>query len=54
MRTSDADKREIIEIISQKCKATNRKEFKFFQSYYNKTKVGMDFKEIKALSINEV
>ena len=54
MRISDSDKREIIEIISQKCKATNRKEFKFFQSYYNKTKVGMDFKEINALSINEI
>lgn len=35
IKTSRADKREIIEIIQRKCRENNRTDFKFFQAYYS-------------------
>ena len=34
IKTSDEDKRKIIEIIEKKCRRYNRTDFKFFQAYY--------------------
>lgn len=45
LRTSDADKREIIEIIINKCKQEHRKEFKFYQTFYNKETCSIDYRE---------
>ena len=38
IRTSDEDKREIIEIIKKKCNTINRIDFKYFQAYYSPEK----------------
>ena len=35
IRTSDSDKRKIIELIRNKCADANRLEFQFYQAYYN-------------------
>ena len=45
LRTSDADKREIIDIIANKCKQEHRKNFKFYQAFYNKETCGIDYRE---------
>ena len=45
LRTSDADKREIIDIISNKCKQEHRENFKFYQAFYNKKTCGIDYQE---------
>lgn len=45
LRTSDADKREIIEIIINKCKEIGREDFKFYQSFYNEEKCNIDYRE---------
>lgn len=45
LRTSEADKREIIDIIKDKCKQEHREKFKFYQTFYNKETCGIDYRE---------
>lgn len=45
LRTSDADKKEIIDIIANKCRQENRENFTFYQSFYNKKTCNIDYQE---------
>lgn len=35
IKTSIGDKMKMVEIIKRKCKENNRKDFKFYQAFYN-------------------
>ncbi len=53
IKTSEDDKLAIIKIIEEKCRIEERKDFKFYQSYYSRDAGKIDIAEISSLNFEQ-